>query len=302
MTDQQLRSFVLIAEKGSFGKAEATAFLSKQALKKQIDLLEREVGFLLFRRSQRGIALTPAGEEFYRGVREMLAEMEELRQRSQKLAFNEQIIRIEAPDHPRLLLENALIEFSRLYPKIKQQVILQRRDYLVDDILSFRADIAECIYRPDFLQRGVVCTKLFPMPYKCLISPIHPLATQKSVSIRNLSGNRVGLLEKNTKLAEQIVASCQDLSLETLSNNNIQDIYNLCYNQGIFISKAYYIGTMQPLIALPLETDIVPTAAVLYHEEPSLPVREFLKAIRSLYPTRDSASADDSILSAALDN
>ena len=47
MNDSQLRAFVEVASCGSFSKAADKLFLSKQALKKQIDALEHELGFTL---------------------------------------------------------------------------------------------------------------------------------------------------------------------------------------------------------------------------------------------------------------
>lgn len=290
MTEQQLKSFVSIADNGSFSKTENVMFISKQALKKQIDSLEDELGFKLFRRSFQGVELTPAGEEFYHGVKQLIAELKELKYRSQKLAYNEELIRIEVPNHPRLMLEDVFLEFSHLYPNVRQQIIMQSRNNLVDDILSNRADVAECIYNPDLLQRGIACTKLFHMPYKCLLSPDHPLAKKDVIFLEDLSGNHIGLLERNTKLGEQITSVCQNVFLETFSRNSIQSIYNICNNKGIFISKAYYVGKMKPLITIPLKTEIVPVAAVLYRDNPSLIVKDFLRVIQKCYPTLDDSA------------
>ena len=54
MDDKQLYSLLKIVECGSFSKAEEVLFLSKQALKKQIDSLEDEVGFPLTIRTHCG--------------------------------------------------------------------------------------------------------------------------------------------------------------------------------------------------------------------------------------------------------
>jgi len=58
MNDKQLQSFITVAKLGSFSKAADELFLSKQALKKQIDSLERELCFTLFSRSAQGMTLT----------------------------------------------------------------------------------------------------------------------------------------------------------------------------------------------------------------------------------------------------
>jgi len=284
MNDQQLKSFIKTVECGSFSKAEEALFLSKQAIKKQIDSLEKEIGFRLIVRTRQGITLTPAGEEFCRGAKIILNEMELVTQRCRKLAFNKQIIRIESPSHPRLLLENAFNEFANRFPYIKQQVILQKSSLIVEDILNDRADVAECIYHPEFESPGIKLTKLFPMPYKCLIARSHPLAKKKSIRPEDLSGNLVGLMRKNTELLAQLSECCHDLTLEIFTKNDLQQIMNICYNNGVFISKAYFVNFMQPLVAIPLETKIVHVAAIIHRESPSQAVKEFLKVVQEMYP------------------
>ncbi|MDQ7096515.1 LysR family transcriptional regulator [Desulfosporosinus sp. PR] len=288
MNDQQLKSLLKTVECGSLSKAEEALYLSKQAIKKQIDSLEEEIGFSLLMRTRHGISLTPAGEEFCRGARKILAEIDSVSERCRKLAFHDQIIRIENPYHPRLLLENAFNEFSRRFPYIKQQVILQASNHFVEDILNDRADVAECTYHPELESSGVKYTRLFPMPYKCLVAPGHPLAGKKTIRLEELSGNRVGLLRKNTELSSQLNQCCRDLALEIFTNNDLQNIINICYNNGVFISKAYFVNSMQPLVAIPLETDLVPMGVILHRESPSQVVREFLKVVHDLYPQENA--------------
>ncbi|TBL76303.1 LysR family transcriptional regulator [Paenibacillus thalictri] len=287
MNDRQLKSLLKAVECGSFSKAEEALNLSKQALKKQIDTLEEEVGFSLLVRTRHGIALTPAGEEFCRGARRILGEIDSVIQRGKEIAFHNQTIRIATPQHPRLLLENVFNEFSRRFPSIKQQVVPRRSGHYIEDILYNRADVSECIYHPELEGSGVKYTKLFPMPYKCLVAPSHPLAGNKTIRLEELSGNRVGLLKKNSELASQLHEICPDLNLELLTSNDLPNIINICYNNGVFISKAYFVNTMQPLIAIPLETDIVPVGVILHRESPSQIVREFLKVVHDLYPQED---------------
>lgn len=284
MNDKQLKSLIKIAEVGSFSKAEEDLYLSKQAIKKQIDSLEEEIGFSLLVRSRQGISLTPAGEEFCLGAKKLLAELDLVTQKCWEIAYHKQTIRIENPYHPRLLLENVFNEFSRRFPYIKQKVILQNSSNFIDDILKNRADVAECIYHPELESPGIKYTKLFPLPYKCLLAPNHPLANKKTICLKDLSGYRVGLLRKNPDLLSQMNECCHNLSLEIFMKNDLQNIINICYNKGIFISKAYFINFMEPLIAIPLKTKIVPQAVILHRESPSQLVKEFIKVVHELYP------------------
>jgi DNA-binding transcriptional LysR family regulator len=287
MNEIQMRSLIKVSECGSFSKAEESLFLTKQAIKKQIDSLEQEVGFSLLIRTHKGIVLTPAGEEFCRTVRKVLDEMDATTRKCRELVSQKQTIRIAAPHHPRLLLENAFAEFFRRFPYVNQQIILQSSAHFIDDILKGNVDVAELTYRTDLERSGLQYLKLFPLPYKCLVAPSHPLAGNKTIRREELVGNHVGIHEHDHDFLSLLSEDAHDLSLETM-NNDIQKINNICYNGGIFISKAYFLNSMQPLTPVPLETDLVPMAVVVYKQSPAPIVEEFLNVIRELYPQEDT--------------
>jgi DNA-binding transcriptional LysR family regulator len=63
-TLRQLRYFVALAEDLHFGKAASRLGISQPSLTRQIQLLEKIVGAPLVERTQRAVALTPAGVSF----------------------------------------------------------------------------------------------------------------------------------------------------------------------------------------------------------------------------------------------
>ena len=288
MNDQQLKSFLKTVECGSFSKAEESLFLSKQAIKKRIDALEEELGFNLLVRTHQGLKLTPAGKEFCKGARRIVDEIDSVTNKCREFAYHKQVIRIESPNHPRLLLENAFIDFLRRYPYIEQQMILSPSDNFVDDILNDRADVAEYTYRPDIETAGITYTKLFPLPYKCVIAPSHPLAGHKIIYPEELSGYHLNMHVKNPELMGQLNESCRNFSIETFTKNSMQDIMNVCYNGGIYISKAYFVSSMAPLLSIELKTKFVPMGVIIHRESPSAAVRDFLKVVHDMYPQKDS--------------
>lgn len=72
MTLQQLRYAVAIAEHKSMNKAAAELFITQPSLSNTIKDLENEIHTEIFVRSNRGIAITPKGEEFLGYARQML--------------------------------------------------------------------------------------------------------------------------------------------------------------------------------------------------------------------------------------
>ena len=72
MTLQQLRYAVAIADHKSMNKAAMELFITQPSLSNTIKDLENEIHIEIFRRSNRGIAITPEGEEFLGYARQML--------------------------------------------------------------------------------------------------------------------------------------------------------------------------------------------------------------------------------------
>lgn len=65
MFDDLIKTFMQAAQSGSFSKAAEELFLSPNAVKKRIKCLEQRTGVILFFRSNKGIALTKAGQFLY---------------------------------------------------------------------------------------------------------------------------------------------------------------------------------------------------------------------------------------------
>lgn len=71
MTYTQLKSFLAIAEYHSFTAAADQLYISQSALSQQMKSLEQELGFTLFDRGSRQLALTEAGRSFYQSALKM---------------------------------------------------------------------------------------------------------------------------------------------------------------------------------------------------------------------------------------
>ncbi|WBB59437.1 LysR substrate-binding domain-containing protein [Streptomyces sp. WMMC500] len=70
---RDLRYFAAVAEELSFTRAAERLYVSQPALSKQIRALERQLGFPLFERRARAIALTPQGAALLPAARELAA-------------------------------------------------------------------------------------------------------------------------------------------------------------------------------------------------------------------------------------
>src|SRR3569833_3637073 len=74
MNLQELRYLVAIAEQRHFGRAAESCHVSQPTLSSQIKKLEEELGVTLLERTNKRVALTPAGSQILLHARRALAE------------------------------------------------------------------------------------------------------------------------------------------------------------------------------------------------------------------------------------
>src|SRR5216683_4140337 len=86
---RHLRYFVAAGEEQHFGRAAARLHLAQPALSRQIQDLEREIGFLLFDRLPRGVRLSAAGTLFLSDARRILQDVDEARRRAERVALGQ---------------------------------------------------------------------------------------------------------------------------------------------------------------------------------------------------------------------
>ena len=72
MTIQNLRYIVEIASTRSFSQAARNLFISQSALSASVKDAEQELGIVIFQRSNRGVSLTPAGEDCLKYCKEIV--------------------------------------------------------------------------------------------------------------------------------------------------------------------------------------------------------------------------------------
>ena len=86
MTLLQIRYFIEAAKRGSITEAAKAMFVVQPAVTKQLNELEKELGFRLFTRQPRGVELTAAGEIMLRAFEACQAEYKTALQRAREIS------------------------------------------------------------------------------------------------------------------------------------------------------------------------------------------------------------------------
>ncbi|MFC3691091.1 LysR family transcriptional regulator [Chenggangzhangella methanolivorans] len=144
----QIRTLLAIAEANSFSAAAAALGVRQPAVSQQIRRLEARIGRPVFRRSSRGVALTPEGEAIMIYVRAMVSLTEDLRRHLRGGARTE-IIRIAlTEDFSRTALPTVLWLFAQEHPEVELRISCVGFDRSVSDFREGRVDACVLVADP----------------------------------------------------------------------------------------------------------------------------------------------------------
>jgi len=127
-----MRTFVRVAESGSFSAVARETQSTQSAVSKQVASLERELGAQLLNRTTRSLALTETGERYFAHAQRLVAEIDEIE--SELLRGEQQLsgwLRVAASvGYGRLKLLPLVKTFLALHPNLK--IDLKLNDGFID--------------------------------------------------------------------------------------------------------------------------------------------------------------------------
>jgi len=178
-TLRQIEAFMAVAEAHSFTVAASRLGLTAQAISQLIAELEAILGFRLFDRTTRKVALSSAGRDFLgsastllRHVRAADSAADDVRNRATG------VVRVGAP---LVLACTALPMAMREYQKVKPKVVVRVRDVPVDRLIDRVADgDVDFAIGPDrHTGEAVTALPLFDSAWVLWCAQSHPLARKR---------------------------------------------------------------------------------------------------------------------------
>ena len=188
METARLRAFIEAAEKGSIKAAADSLGYTPSAISQLVTALEKELGLVLFRRSQKGVSLTAEGEELAPLVRSYLAKEDDIYRLASEL--NGTIVgKLSIATYPSVAttwLPEIVRSFKNDYPGIQISIMESIRSDIFNHFEQNEADIAFLAYAE-------------PMPYEWIplaeenviaaVPEDHPLASAGSFPIKECENN-----------------------------------------------------------------------------------------------------------------
>lgn len=109
MEIKQLEFFVKAAEIGSINQAAGELYTSQSNVSKVIGALESDIGFSLFNRNNKGVALTLQGEKIYEHAKNLLKNVDVLK----KVAKESVMRKFSISTYPSHMISSVFVEFYK---------------------------------------------------------------------------------------------------------------------------------------------------------------------------------------------
>jgi DNA-binding transcriptional LysR family regulator len=235
-----------VAENASFTRASQQLYVAQSAISRKIKMLEDELGEPIFKRVNKKVYVTPAGETLLRYARRIFQDM-----RNAKLEISE----ISHLDRGQLrlgagmlactyILPPVLERFKALHPRIDLEVITAPTDTLVAKL------------RDNLIELGVLT---LPIQHPDL--KVVPLITEEMVVV---TSPKHPLLSKRSWLkAEELQNYPLILFPQGARTRNVLDEF--FRNVGIaprIVMEAENVALIKPLVKIDLGISIIPSRSV----------------------------------------
>jgi DNA-binding transcriptional LysR family regulator len=185
-----LRQFLVLAEELHFGRAALRLHMTQPPLTQAIQALERTLGAPLFVRSQRKVALSPAGAALLAPVRRLLQDADDLPRLAQaaaaglsgrlRLAFVSSVAYGPLPEW--------LGSFRAAHPEVLLQLREATLDVQVDAFAADEIDAGFVLHAEGAAPPGLAAWRALREPLVMVLPASHPLAGSEVLDFDAVAG------------------------------------------------------------------------------------------------------------------
>ena len=301
MLHPQLKTFLCVADCGSFNKAAEVLFLSPPSVMKQINALEKRLDLQLFARTNQGLRLTAAGTVIYRHAKALLAysaqAIEEAK--TETMRFQTTFCIGSSILNPCKPFMDLWYQINQAFPGYRLHIVP-----FEDDHQGILAEISALGDKFDFLV-GVCDSRqwldrcnFYPLgtyEHCCAVSREHPLATKKRLTIQDLYGQTLMMVKKGDSAVVDRIRT----ELETYPQIQIEDtpqfydmeVFNRCaQTQNVMLTLECWKDVHPSLVTIPVEWHYSIPFGILYAKNPSADILKFLEILRTHPSLLDQAN------------
>ena len=227
---RQLKYFVEVGRLGSFSLASKSLFITQSTISQQIRKLEEELGVELLTRDTRHVTFSDYGEQFYPCAVQVLEEAKAGAERIQDVKdLKVGRLSVGATYSFGPLLKQTVLDYYRLYPHIRLNLVITSKEDLRQKLLDRELDVA-LTYKSPLGEEHIESHLLFQSRL-CLIGRIGELkGVGKTVSVQDLARFPLALpsmgLQARDTLEDVLFAQNVNLDIR-LEINSVRSLLDL---------------------------------------------------------------------------
>jgi DNA-binding transcriptional LysR family regulator len=223
---RHLRSFLAVADELHFGRAAARLHISQPPLSQQIRRLEDEIGARLFRRTNRRVQLTPAGQAFLAEARQTIASAERAvgaAQRAERGEIGELVVGY-VPSAAYGPLPDVIRMFRKRLPGVELKLRNLRSVHQSQALLERRIDIG--LVRPHDANSRLVYETLWREPVVVALPSDHALAHRTAVDIADLASDifLIAPAEDTVAWHDEVLVLCRRAGFTPRVDHGVSDV------------------------------------------------------------------------------
>lgn len=184
---RHIRHFVAVAEELHFRRAAERLGVAQPALSRTIQYLEKELGVVLFTRSNRNVQITRAGQTFLDGCRGAIHAIEHTVENTRLAHLGRRgVLRIGYTD---VAIAGRLPALLKAFQDEEPDIILQpHHDVTVTQIQKLEAGILDIGFVTGPISRSGYRQSLIASDrFVCVVFDSHPLANRRSIRLEELA-------------------------------------------------------------------------------------------------------------------
>lgn len=294
MYNHQLDTFIAVADAGSFNKASQLLYISPNAVMKQINLLETNLGFNLFERTHRGLVLTSAGKSFYNDTKYIINYSKEAISRAKEKSKNDHILKIGVSfTTPADFLVSLWSKIQQINPYLKFELIsFENTPENAREIMrnfGRHIDMTAGIYSDNLLkERNCLAIHLYDTPICCAVPISHPLAIKDQLNIEDLFNEHVMIIKQNyltdfDQVRVDLKTNYPSVYIEDIDFYNV-NVFNQCVNENKLILAVKEWKNIHPMLKIvPIKWEHTIPFGIMYSPTPSKDMEQFILALKKLY-------------------
>ena len=286
-----IKTFLKVADCGSFSAASEKLYLSKVSVMNQINALEAHIGVPLFERTNHGVILTAAGASLYENAAKLTRLSEEaIRQARQIGGAVSQIIRIGTS---MMRPCNSLVELWEDINTDGQEYQFSIVPFNDDTdslsaMLDSLGDKIDCFVTPCGSMALTMNYSFLPLrSCRCAVamSKKHPLAKKEVLTWEDLDGESLLLIKRGEsyvvdEIRDDILREHPGISVVDFDRYYDISTFNLCEQQGYLMETIdIWAGLHPSLVTIPVDWKYEMPYGILYAKKPSDTVKAFVDVI-----------------------